>query len=235
MTTFRNNGNKKLFLIIDEVKTAIEPNGVFTADVRESSEILVTFGESSTTVKKWGSIKFRLMLDTKLIISKSEEDAEISLTNKSAAFAADTTTYEWTESECVGENVEFEKQYSLVNEKEILETYRDEFRKARMFDIFEPSGLIGIGLGGLGIIAIIEAIIINIWAGLLTLLVPYALYCAVNALFSPTIDNRTKKKLKDSGYPDDMILFAENIEYLINNPPQDNEFWWDYWKRTKGI
>ena len=232
MITFRNNGNKKLFLIIDGVKTAIEPNGEFAADLREKSEVLLTFSESSTTVKKWGSIKFRLMLDTKLIISKAEEDAEISLTNKSAAFAADTTTYEWTESECVAGNIEFEKQYSLVNEKEILDTYRYEFHKARMFDIFEPSGLIGIGLG---IVAIIEAIIINIWAGVLTLLVPYAICCAVNALFAPTIENRTKKKLKDNGYPDDMILFAKNIPHLVENPPQNHEFWWDYWKRTKRI
>ncbi len=235
MITFRNNGNKKLFIVIDGNKTELDSNGVFTADVRESSEVLVTLSEASTTVKKWGSIKFRLMLDTKLIISKAEEDAEILLSNKKAAFFAETTTYEWAEVECIAKNVEFEKQYLLVNEKEILDIYRYEFRKARIFDIFEPSGLIGIGLGGLGIVAIIEAIIINIWAGLLTLLVPYALYCAVNAIFAPTIDNRAKKKLKDNGYPDDMILFAENIEHLINNPPQNNEFWWDYWKRTEGI
>lgn len=235
MITFRNNGNKKLFIITDGNKAKIEPNETFAADLGEKSEILVTFGETSTTVKKWGSTKFRLMLDTKLIISKAEDDAEISLTNKSAAFFADTTTYEWTESECVAGNIEFEKKYSLVNEKEILDTYRSEFHKARIFDIFEPSGLIGIGLGGLGIVAIIEAIIINIWAGLLTLLVPYALYCAVNAIFAPTIENRTQKKLKDSGYPDDMILLAANIPHLVENPPQNHEFWWDYWKRTKGI
>jgi hypothetical protein len=232
MITFRNNSNKKLFIVIDGNKAELDPNGIFTADVRESSDVLVTFGEASTTVKKLGSTKFRLMLDTKLIISKAEEDAEISLKNKSAAFFAETTTYEWAEVECITKNVEFEKQYSLGNEKEILEIYRPAFRKARMFDIFEPSGLVGIGLG---ILALLEAIIINVWAGLLTLLVSYAISCAVNAFFAPTIDNRTKKKLKDNGYPDDMILFAKNIEHLINNPPQDNEFWWDYWKRTKGI
>lgn len=233
--TFRNNGNKKIFLIVDGVKTAIEPNGTFAADLCERSEVFITFGNASTTVKKWGSTKFRLMLDMKLIISGINDDAEISLTNKSAAFCADTTTYEWIESECISGNIELIKQYSLANEKEILDIYRYEFRKAKSFDIFEPSGLIGIGLGGLGIVAIIEAIIINIWAGLLTLLVPYALYCGVNALLAPTIENRTKKKLKDSGYPDDMILFTQNIEHLIDNQPEKNEFWWDYWKRTKGI
>ena len=232
MITFRNNSNKKLFIVIDGNKAELDPNGIFTADVRESSDVLVTFGEASTTVKKLGSTKFRLMLETKLIISKAEEDAEILLSNKKAAFFAETTTYEWAEVECITKNVKFEKQYSLVNEKEILEIYRSAFRKARMFDIFEPSGLVGIGLG---ILALLEAIIINIWAGLLTLLMAYALCCTVNAFFAPTIDNRTKKKLKDNGYPDDIILFAENIEHLINNPPQDNEFWWDYWKRTKGI
>lgn len=232
MMIFRNNGNKKLFIVIDGNKAELNSNGVFTADVRESSEVLVTFSEASTTVKKWGSIKFSLMLDTKLIISKAEKDAEILLSSKKAAFFAETTTYEWAEIECIAENVEVEKQYLLVNEKEILEIYRSAFRKARLFDIFEPSGLVGIGLG---ILALLEAIIINIWAGLLTLLVAYAICCAVNAFFAPTIDNRTKKKLKDNGYPDDMILFAENIEHLINNPPQNNEFWWDYWKRTKGI
>lgn len=235
MMTFRNNGNKKLFLNFDGAKAELEPNGTLSADLSEKSEVVVAFGEASTTVKKWGSTKFRLMLDTKLIISKMAEDAEISLTNKSAAFFADTTTYEWPEAECVAGNVDIEKQYSLVNKKEILEVYRLEFRKARMFDIFEPSGLIGIGLGGLGIVAVIEAIIINIWAGVLTVLVPYAICCAVNALFAPTIENRTKKKLKDSGYPDDMILFAQNLRHLVDNPPKNHEFWWDYWKRTKKI
>lgn len=230
--TFKNNGNKKLFLIIDDVKTAIDPNGTFAVDLGEKAEIFVTFCEPSTTVKKWDLTKFRLLLDTKLVISKVTENAEILLSNKKAAFFAETTTYEWAEVECIANNVELEKQYSLVNEKEILEIYRSTFRKARLFDIFEPSGLVSVGLG---ILAVLEAIIINIWAGLLTLLVAYAISCAVNAFFAPTIDNRTKKKLKGNGYPDDMILFAESIEHLINNPPQSNEFWWDYWKRTKGI
>lgn len=232
MMTFKNNGNKKLFLIIDDVKTAIDPNGTFAVNLGEKAEIFVTFCEPSTTVKKWDLTKFHLLLDTKLIISKVTENAEITLSNKKAAFFAETTTYEWVEVESIANNVELEKQYSLVNEKGILEIYRSAFRKARLFDIFEPSGLVSVGLG---ILAFLEAIIINVWAGLITLLVSYAICCAVNAFFAPTIDNRTKKKLKDNGYPDDMILFAENIEHLINNPPQDDEFWWDYWKRTKGI
>ena len=232
MTTFKNNGNKKLFLIIGDVKTAIDPNGTFAVDLGEKAEIFLTFCEPSTTVKKWDLTKFHLLLDTKLIISKVTENAEITLSNKKTAFFAETTTYEWVEVESIANNVELEKQYSLVNEKGILEIYRSAFRKARLFDIFEPSGLVSVGLG---ILAFLEAIIINVWAGLITLLVSYAICCVVNAFFAPTIDNRTKKKLKDSGYPDDMILFAENIEHLINNPPQDNEFWWDYWKRTKGI
>lgn len=233
--TFRNNGNKKLFIIIDGNKTELEPNGVLAADVREATEVLVTFGEASSTAKKWGSIKFRLMIDTKLVVHNIGDGAEIAFSNKRAAFCTDTTTYEWAEAECIAGNMEFEKHYLLVNEKEILETYRSEFRKARIFDIFEPSGLIGIALGGLGIVAIIEAIIISLWAGLLTLLIPYAVSCAVNACFAPTIENRTKKKLKDSGYPDDMILFAGNVRHMVENPPPNSEFWWDYWKRTKNI
>ena len=232
MLIFKNNGNKKLFLIIDDVKTVIEPNGTFAVDLGEKTEIFVTFCEPSTTVKKWGLTKFHLLLDTKLIISKVTENAEIILSNKKAAFFAETTTYEWAEVESITKNVEFEKQYSLVNEKDILDIYRSAFRKTRLFDILEPSGLVGIGLG---ILALLEAIIINIWAGLLTLLVAYAICCVVNAVFAPRIDNRTKKKLKDNGYPDDMILLAENIEHLINNPPKNNEFWWDYWKRTKKV
>lgn len=232
MTTFKNNGNKKLFLIIDDVKTAIDPNGTFAVDLGEKAEIFVTFCEPSTTVKKWDLTKFHLLLDTKLIISKVTENAEITLSNKKTAFFAETTTYEWVEVECITKKVEFENQYSLVNEKEILEIYRSAFRKARLFDIFEPSGLVSVGLG---ILAFLEAIIINVWAGLITLLVAYAISCAVNAFFAPTIDNRTKKKLKDSGYPDDMILFTQNIGHLIDNQPEKNEFWWDYWKRTKGI
>ena len=232
MMTFKNNGNKELFLIIDDVKTAIDPNGTFAVDLGEKAEIFVTFCEPSTTVKKWDLTKFHLLLDTKLIISKVTENAEITLSNKKAAFFAETTTYEWVEVESIANNVELEKQYSLVNEKEILDIYRLEFAKDRRFNIFFPFNLIG---AGVLLVSLIVTVFVNIGAGLIALLVPYSISCAVQALLEPTIHNRTKKKLKDSGYPDDMILFAENIEHLINNPPQDNEFWWDYWKRTKGI
>lgn len=232
MITFKNNGNKLLFLLIDGNKTELQPTDVFTADVKESSEVFISFGDASTTVKKWGSTKFRLMLDTKLIISAINDDAEISLANKGAAFFADTTTYEWIESECISGNIELKKQYLLVNEKEILDIYRLEFAKDRRFNIFFPFNLIG---AGVLLVSLIVTVFVNIGAGLIALLVPYSISCAVQALLEPTIHNRTKKKLKDSGYPDDMILFAENIEHLINNPPENNEFWWDYWKRTKGI
>ena len=146
MITFKNNGNKLLFLLIDGNKTELQPTDVFTAYVKESSEVFISFGDASTTVKKWGSTKFRLMLDTKLIISAINDDAEISLTNKGAAFFADTTTYEWIESECISGNIELKKQYLLVNEKEILDIYRLEFAKDRRFNIFFPFNLIGAGV-----------------------------------------------------------------------------------------
>jgi len=232
MTTFKNNGNKKLFLIIGDVKTAIDPNGTFAVDLGEKAEIFVTFCEPSTTVKKRDLTKFHLLLDTKLIISAINDDAEISLTNKGAAFFADTTTYEWIESECISGNIELKKQYLLVNEKEILDIYRLEFAKDRRFNIFFPFNLIG---AGVLLVSLIVTVFVNIGAGLIALLVPYSISCAVQALLEPTIHNRTKKKLKDSGYPDDMILFTQNIGHLIDNQPEKNEFWWDYWKRTKGI